>query len=87
MTLHSYMCSPFMIYDYAYWMHLCLDDFMPLGVHSCCMCELFLESPCVVSLLGYRCQLRCRVCVGTFYHLLAWGVVPLVPHGQEVGAF
>ena len=34
-----------------------------------------------------KCQLRCGVCVGTLCHLLAQGVVPLVPHGRVVGAF
>lgn len=63
--------------------------YKPLGVSYCVFLwfvHVWESLLCFVSLV-VKCQLRSRVCVGTLCHLLAWGVVPLVPHGRVVGAF
>lgn len=61
----------------------------PLGVFYLyyLVVSYFLSVLVLVSLFGFECQPRCRVCVGTLCHLLARGVVPLVPHVWVVDAF
>lgn len=59
MTLHSYMCFPFMIYDYSYWMHSCFDEFYASGssfllycVSSCLRVLVWLVSLVIGASLG-----------------------------------